>query len=155
MLEYLFVTTLYFWLMEVVHIELTDKRRKIIMLKVLRKYPIAELLRLLDDETIAITCPCNNLLSQRIIDDLKQLHQKRRHVVYRLVFVVKLHILVALIATLCAWFTHALWWALLMVFLFNLTLVLLSMIWLVKMLLVLPFNQLRLVFNFGTIVLFI
>ena len=52
------------------------------MLKVLGQDFIAELLGLLDHEAITFFCPSGNVLSQRIVDDLEEFDQERRHVVY-------------------------------------------------------------------------
>jgi hypothetical protein len=57
-------------LMEIVHIELPDERREVVMLKESGKDSLAELILFLDDERLTVRCPCNN----RIIFLILQTH---------------------------------------------------------------------------------
>lgn len=62
------------------------------MFEVLRKNPITELLRLLDDESITISGPGDYVLSCKIVDNLEEFDEEGRNVVYRLVLVIELDV---------------------------------------------------------------
>ena len=62
------------------------------MLEVLRQDPIAELLWLFNDESVSFPRPGDNLLRHGIVHDLKELHEERRNVVYRLVLIIELQV---------------------------------------------------------------
>lgn len=91
--ENLLVASFDFGLVKVVHVKLADEGGKVVVLKVLRQDLIAELLRLLDHEAITFFCPSDNVLGQRIVHDLEEFDQERRHVVYGLVLFFKLKVL--------------------------------------------------------------
>lgn len=62
------------------------------MFEVLGKNPITELLRLLDDESITISGPGDDVLSCLIVDNLEEFDEEGRNVVYRLVLVIELDV---------------------------------------------------------------
>lgn len=72
-LEDLLATSFYLRLVEVIHVELPDERRKVVVLEVLGQDLVAELLGLLDDEAVARLSPGRNVLCQGIVDDLEKL----------------------------------------------------------------------------------
>lgn len=92
MFEYLLITSLNFGFMEIIHVELADKWWKVVVFEVLRKNPITELLRLLDDESITISGPGDYVLSCKIVDNLEEFDEEGRNVVYRLVLVIELDV---------------------------------------------------------------
>lgn len=60
MLEYLLVASFDFGLVEVVHVELPNERREVVVLEVLWQDLVTELLGLLDDEAVALSGPSHD-----------------------------------------------------------------------------------------------
>ena len=82
MLEDLVVAALPFRLMKIVHVQLPDKWRKIVVLEVLRENFFAEKIRVFNYEAFAIRlCPPNYVLGLHDINDLIQLYQEWRHMI--------------------------------------------------------------------------
>lgn len=93
MFENLLVASFDFGLVKVVHVELADEGGKVVVLEVLWQDLITERLRLLYHEAITFFCPSDNVLSQRIVHDLKQFDQEGGHMIYGLVLLFKLKVL--------------------------------------------------------------
>ncbi len=47
-------------LVKIVHVELADERRKVVVLEKPRQYPLSELVRLLHDEAVARLAPADD-----------------------------------------------------------------------------------------------
>ena len=56
---------------ETIHVELPDKRQKIIMLEMFRKNLIGQPCNILDDKGIAIRSPLNDIFVLRILDKMR------------------------------------------------------------------------------------
>lgn len=96
MLKNLLMTAFYFGFMKIVHIQLPDEWRKIVVLKVLGKDVVAKLSGLLDCKAISFLGPGHNVLSQRIVDNFKEFDKERGNMVNRLTIVIKLKVAIFL-----------------------------------------------------------
>ena len=75
-LEYLLVAALDFGLVEVVHVELADEGREVVMLEVLWQDLVAELLGLLDHEAVTLPGPSHALPGLVVVDYFEQFNQE-------------------------------------------------------------------------------
>lgn len=84
MLEDLIVGPASFRLVEVVHVELSDERREVVVLEVLRQDLLAEGVRILYCEAVTIGLgPRHDVVLRLVVDDLVQLDQEGWHVIDR------------------------------------------------------------------------
>lgn len=82
MFEDLIVCSARFSLVEVVHVELADERREVVVLEVLRQDLLAEGVRVLDCEAVTIRLsPRHDVVLRLVVHNLVQLDQKGWHVV--------------------------------------------------------------------------
>ena len=76
MLEDLQVGIFLFELVEVVHIQLTDERGKVVVLEILWKYVVGEQIGLFNLKSVSCRGPANNFIELSAVDYLIYLHQK-------------------------------------------------------------------------------
>jgi len=63
---------------EIVHVELSDKRSEVIVLEIGRKDFLAELRRLFDDKSCAFRIPVNNIREFPFFEDIVGFANERR-----------------------------------------------------------------------------
>lgn len=74
MFEYLPFGTLEFKFVEVIHVQLSYKRREVVVLEVLRENVIAEKILLFNTEAITFFCPCNDIIGLLALYYFKEFH---------------------------------------------------------------------------------
>ena len=92
MLEHLVIAALFLELVEIIHIQLSNEGRKVVMFEILWQNLIAEQIRLFYLKAITSWSPANDLVKLLAVHDLVYLNQKRRHVIDRVFALIGLHV---------------------------------------------------------------
>jgi len=76
-LEHLVICSFPLRFMKVIHVQLTDKRREVVMLEILGQDLVAELIWLLNHKSITLRLnPANDGISLLVVDNFVKLNQK-------------------------------------------------------------------------------